>query len=274
MKYRALVVEDDPAIVHLATDALVSMGHEFDVAASQQEALAWLAQKSYSYILLDIQIPTQVQNGIGRVQNTENMLETIVESSDEDTPPIILLSDYSVDGLDETVKVMRLAMSLGRKGAMDVIRKPFPTAGRTLDRVIKKVLRIRRATRKEQAAPAVTIPLPQSSPAVSSTPAPSAPQPSSSASTSPSAPASSSPVPDPIALTEMQLTILQGMAKWPHQTLVLDDIIAAGGYGKHATRQCIGQLEKIGFIHRPQGARKGMAVTQVGRDFVTRALAS
>lgn len=31
-------------------------------------------------------------------------------------------------------------MSLGFKGAKDLIQKPFPTAGRTLDRVIKKVL--------------------------------------------------------------------------------------------------------------------------------------
>lgn len=54
MKQRALIVEDDPSIVHLVTDALVSRGHEFDAAASQQKALAWLAKKSYSYILLII----------------------------------------------------------------------------------------------------------------------------------------------------------------------------------------------------------------------------
>lgn len=172
MKCRALVVEDDPAIVMLATDALVSMGHEFDIAASQQEALRYLDRQQYSYILLDIEIPAQIHNSVARIQNTENMLESIVEGCEKSAPPIILLSDYAVNGLDGTIKVMRLAMALARRGAMDIIGKPFPTAGRTLDRVVKKALRIRRAAQR-QAPQAPVLPAPNSTQSKAVAPEPS-----------------------------------------------------------------------------------------------------
>jgi len=138
----ALIVEDDPAIINLIADAMASLGHKYDIACSQEEALMRMDEKDYSYVLLDIQIPARAQNGMARVQNTENLLETISDRG-KAAPPIIILSDYVVDGLEQTVDVMRLALSLGHKGAVDIIAKPFPTAGRTLDRVIKKVLGIR-----------------------------------------------------------------------------------------------------------------------------------
>ncbi len=143
MSPRALIVEDDPQIVNLAADALASLEHAYDTAGSQEEALRRLSEKDYAYILLDIQIPARSQNGIARIQNTENLLEKISQTHNGDTPPIIILSDYCVEGLDKTVDVMRLAMSLGKRGAVDILGKPFPTAGRTLDRVIKKVLAAR-----------------------------------------------------------------------------------------------------------------------------------
>jgi len=94
-------------------------------------------------------LPVRAQNGEARIQNTENLLEKI-SSSGKAAPPIIILSDYIVENdLEKMVDVMRLAMSLGRNGAVDIIGKPFPKAGRTLDRVIKKVLGIRnKASRK------------------------------------------------------------------------------------------------------------------------------
>jgi len=141
MTHRALIVEDDPAIIHTVVDAMASLEHEYDTACSQEEALKRMAEKSYSYILLDIQIPARAQNGVARIQNTENLLEKI-SGKGKTAPPIVILSDYVVSGLEQTVDLMRLAISLARKGAVDIIGKPFPTAGRTLDRVIKKVLGI------------------------------------------------------------------------------------------------------------------------------------
>jgi CheY-like chemotaxis protein len=135
------VVGDDPEIIHLIVDAMASLEHEFDTVGSQEEAIKRLAEKAYSYLLLDIKIPARPQNGIARIQNTENLLEKISDQCNT-APPVIILSDHDVNGRKATVDAMRLALSLGRKGVVDIIVKPFPTEGRTLDRVIKKVLGI------------------------------------------------------------------------------------------------------------------------------------
>jgi DNA-binding response OmpR family regulator len=144
MKYKALVVEEDAEIVGLIVDALASLEHACDVVSSQEEALKRLAAEEYAYMLLAIAIRARSGNGCARIQNTENLLERMSEPSDRPVPPVIIMSDHAVSGPELTVDVMRLAMSMSRRGAVDVIAKPFPHAGRTLDRVIKKVLRLAR----------------------------------------------------------------------------------------------------------------------------------
>lgn len=140
MKRTALVIEDDPDIINVIADALASLGHEYDTACSQQEAARRLKANRYDYVLMDISIPARAQNGVARIQNTENLLEKLQELRGDQAPPVIIMTDYAVDDLKLTVNVMRLAMSMYRFGVVDVIAKPFPSAGRTLDRVIKKVL--------------------------------------------------------------------------------------------------------------------------------------
>jgi len=113
----AIAAGADPAIIHTVADAMASLEHEYDTACSQEEALKRMAEKSYSYILLDIQIPARAQNGVARIQNTENLLEKINgKGKGKAAPPIVILSDYVVSGLEPTVDLMRLALSLGRKG--------------------------------------------------------------------------------------------------------------------------------------------------------------
>ena len=41
-------------------------------------------------------------------------------------PPVIIMSDHEVDGLEQAVDLMRLAIAMSRRGAVDVIAKPFP----------------------------------------------------------------------------------------------------------------------------------------------------
>jgi len=55
--HRALVVEHDPEVIDVITEALESMGHEFDTACSQAEAMKRALAGDYSYVLLDIEIP-------------------------------------------------------------------------------------------------------------------------------------------------------------------------------------------------------------------------
>jgi len=52
------------------------------------------------------------------------------------------MSDRAAKSTSLTVEMMRLATNFYKKGAVDFIKKPFPTADRTLDRVIKKTLGI------------------------------------------------------------------------------------------------------------------------------------
>jgi len=161
-QHRALVVEHDPEVIDVISEALESLEHTFDTACSQREAVKRLRETNYSYVLLDIDIPARSRTGAPRIQNTENLLEKIGELKNGDSPPVIILSDYEANGLDATENVMRLAMSLSDKGASDIIKKPFATAGRTLDRVIKKVLGIpvRLRGRRRKATTAGADPLP------------------------------------------------------------------------------------------------------------------
>jgi CheY-like chemotaxis protein len=140
MKYKALVVEEDSAIVGLVVDAMASLEHECDVVSSQDEALKRLKANEYAYMLLAIRIRVVAGNGGPRIQNTENLLEQMSALEGRPMPPVIIMSDYVVEGLEKVVDLMRLAMAMERRGVVDVIAKPFPHAGRTLDRVIKKVL--------------------------------------------------------------------------------------------------------------------------------------
>lgn len=140
MSYKALVVEDDPQTLEAITDAMASLEHVFDVAHGQDEAVKRLKTCEYAYMLSAIRIRARSGNGQARIQDTENLLEKMSLMADRTMPPVIIMSDHEAEGLEQSVDLMRLAIAMSRRGAVDVIAKPFPMAGRTLDRVIKKVL--------------------------------------------------------------------------------------------------------------------------------------
>ena len=251
--HRALIVEDNPETIDMIVDVLASLEHEYDTACSQEEALRRLKAREYSYVLLDIEIPAQSRKGPARIQNTENLLEKIGEAKGTTAPPVIIMNDHCAGSLDSTEDMMRLAMSMTRKGAADIIKKPFPKAGRTLDRVIKKALAGKRGMCDQEKIKTTARP-----PAVESAAGVASPD------TSAPAPVAAS------TLTQVQLNSLEAVAESPQRTVFQAEIIAAGGYGKHATRQCLGQLQQLGLIHHPQGERKGLAVTGAGREFLAR----
>ena len=56
-RYRALVVEDDPAIRRLVEKLLVRHGVEIDTAADGRIAVRKLEQKRFSVIVLDLMVP-------------------------------------------------------------------------------------------------------------------------------------------------------------------------------------------------------------------------
>ncbi|MFA6134987.1 MAG: DNA-binding response regulator [Phycisphaerae bacterium] len=264
--YKALVVEDDPQTVDSIVDALSSIEHEHDVVPSQQEALRRLKTDDYAYILSAIKIRVRAGIGLARIQNTENLLEKMPEAKDGATPPVILMSDYAVDGLKPTVDVMRLAMAMGRRGAVDVIAKPFPTAGRTLDRVIKKVLGLTNGNGGPATGDKAGS-MPRLSDKGSASGGPTRfSQSVQPAKQTPPLPGDTSG--DSVTLTKMQMDILESLTESPHQTLLQADIVEAGGYSKHTTRGSLKRLLALGLVSQPQGLRGGYAITEQGRKLL------
>ncbi len=56
-RYRALIVEDDPAIRRLLEKLLLRQGIDIDTAADGRTAMAKLRQRAYSVLILDLMVP-------------------------------------------------------------------------------------------------------------------------------------------------------------------------------------------------------------------------
>lgn len=135
MTYRALVVDDNPEILEVVGDVLGSLGHEFDTATCQDEARRLLAERQYSYHLLDLEIPVRPNAGFPRIQNGENLLREIAGRRHGRLEPILVMTGHGTDSPKLAVQMMKL-------GAADYITKPFATVGRTLDRAILEALEV------------------------------------------------------------------------------------------------------------------------------------
>ena len=259
MSHKALVIEHDPSAVEQIEEVLAALSHEYDLAASLLQARKLLAANEYSYVLLDIEFPTRYAGGPPRIQNAENFLDGLA-GRDDDAPPVVIMSEHTAGSLDETENLMRLAMLLGRKGAIDLIKKPFPSGGRTLDRVVKKVLgeyvpaSPRQGRQRREKRPAKVVPAAkrgrENTPGMAR---------------SKSLQDDSGPSDGTTALTKTQRDVLEALAESPHETMHLAEVVEASGYRKHATREALTRLRSLGLAHRPQGERRGDALTAKGR---------
>ena len=81
MKFKALVIDDDPAIVETVGEILESLGHEHDSADCVTAARELLSHNQYDYFLLDLEIPVRRGRGLPRIQTGENLLEQILEAA-------------------------------------------------------------------------------------------------------------------------------------------------------------------------------------------------
>ena len=88
-------------------------------------------------------IGSALANHLAKEGHHVRVLDDLSAAKGRGEIPVIVMCDRAVDGTSLTVEMMRLAANFRDRGASDFIHKPFPTAGRTLDRVIKKVLRNR-----------------------------------------------------------------------------------------------------------------------------------
>lgn len=130
MKPLALVIEDDPAIRDALADRLESLGHDYQCVGSQNEARERLSRCSYSYILLDLELPVR----FGRPPSIpvgKNLLIEIRKDPRHAEVPVLVVTAHGHDRPDLAVEVMKA-------GATDFVKKPFDN----LDEAIRDALAI------------------------------------------------------------------------------------------------------------------------------------
>lgn len=135
MTHRALIVEDDQQIRESVGDIVASLGHEFELAGSQSAARTLLAEREFSYVLLDLEIPVRDDGGFARVENGQNLLAEMRGSPATAEVPVIVMTAYGADGPELAVRQMKM-------GATDFVNKPFD--GGKLDAAIREALAKRR----------------------------------------------------------------------------------------------------------------------------------
>ena len=133
MRFHALVVDDSPSVLEDIKDRLESLGHSCDGAACLQEARENLRKNSYSYVLLDLEIPVRYGKP-SRIPNGQNLLQEIRRTKGYESIPIIVMTAHGHDSPDLAIEVLRC------NKAIDYVRKPFPLRGHTLEKAIRDAL--------------------------------------------------------------------------------------------------------------------------------------
>ncbi len=107
MSARVLVVDDEASIRESLKDLLEDEGFLVGLAASGEEAVAWLQRYRADCVLLDIWLP-----GIDGVETLAR-----IRTMDPDLPVIVMSGHATIDAAVETT----------RKGAFDFLEKPLAT---------------------------------------------------------------------------------------------------------------------------------------------------
>jgi DNA-binding response OmpR family regulator len=125
-----LIIEDDEQIKNSIEETAHSLGYMCDWANNQEDAISLVGQKDYVTVLLDLQIPARPLR-TASIDYGCNCLEHIRKIKDKETMPIIVMTTYTKEGLD-------LTMRLIQKGANDFISKPFGNSDRSLSQVLRE----------------------------------------------------------------------------------------------------------------------------------------
>ncbi len=120
MKQSILVVDDDLALREMVSELLQDEGYEVAEAASGEDALSKAADRHFSCVLTDLQMPGM--NGLA--------LLGALKERHPDTPTVMMTSFGSIE---TAVEAMRL-------GAHDFVTKPFESARLklTIERALEK----------------------------------------------------------------------------------------------------------------------------------------
>jgi DNA-binding response OmpR family regulator len=130
MKPLALIIEDDPAIRDSLADRLESLGHDRQAVGAQNEAGERIDHCTYSYILLDLELPVR----FGRppsIQIGKNILQSIRASDRNKDTPVIIVTAHGHDRPD-------LAVELMKAGAVDFVKKPFDNLEQAIHEALQR----------------------------------------------------------------------------------------------------------------------------------------
>jgi DNA-binding NtrC family response regulator len=105
VKQSILVVDDDPMMREMVSDLLDSRGYEVEVADTAEAALERVAERDFSCVLTDLQMP-----GMDGMELLGHLRERVPET------PVVLMTSFGT--IENAVKAMRL-------GARDFVTKPF-----------------------------------------------------------------------------------------------------------------------------------------------------
>ena len=112
---RLLIIDDNEEIREELKDRVASLGHGYEEAATQEQALAQLKETAFDCVLLDLQIPLRFE-GIPRIEHGKNLLQRIVAMND--APPVIVITGHGLQGHKLAVEIIEL-------GAATFVGKPF-----------------------------------------------------------------------------------------------------------------------------------------------------
>lgn len=95
---RILLVEDDTVLRGLIERNLMARGHQVHCACAAEDALAYLRERTFDLILLDINLPELTGWDVLRVAQQEHLLVPFKDETDEQVEklPVVILSAVRV----------------------------------------------------------------------------------------------------------------------------------------------------------------------------------
>lgn len=205
---KLLVVEHDVKTRQEIDEILGTMNLKYDFAASLAEAREALNNNSYSCILLDYAVPCRPGSN-PRMQNSMHFFDFINRTIKVGRRPPVAVIVERLPDVDEEDK-FRWAADMRSRGATTFICRPFRAGGRTLDRVVEKLLAGQSEGVRLSATPAI-------SPKEAEDPVPAqADPPAASGDTAPTPQAT----PEPAAPTDGR------WASVPNEPIEIDDFLA------------------------------------------------
>jgi len=143
--YKALVVDDDDAICRCVTQRLNAIGHDCDCANCIEDARRLLAENTYDYVILDMELPIEYGK-LPDISTGVYFLSSLREKFPREKLPIIVITAKMIEG-----KNRDLASKIFYREATDLLMKPLETTGEhTIESSIRKFVE-----KKKDGTPAV-----------------------------------------------------------------------------------------------------------------------